>query len=262
MRLMADAVRPAPSMHVGRASMRSTMSASKRQTMLQAEFDRLAPRWDAEHGPGSPNAHVFHTVVTFLRRVLQDISIARVLDVGCGTGRHLAALGDVISLGIGIDLSPKMIERAQENIGGSPFGSRIMVHCGSVETLSCSNLGRFDLIMFIGSLEHMERPDIAIETAADLIAPSGRIVVVMRHPWYWRNVLRRLLSPTTPIPPGRHISPTTLNDLAKPVGLRMISVIDLPVDKRARDGQETVSAMANRHPIPIISDCYAAVFAV
>jgi ubiquinone/menaquinone biosynthesis C-methylase UbiE len=39
------------------------------------------------------------------------------LDIGCGTGQQLFALADCLETGIGIDISPVMIERARIKAG-------------------------------------------------------------------------------------------------------------------------------------------------
>ena len=42
---------------------------------------------------------------------------ARLLDVGCGTGRHLRMLADRISLGVGIDYEHSYIAEARRQVG-------------------------------------------------------------------------------------------------------------------------------------------------
>jgi SAM-dependent methyltransferase len=43
----------------------------------------------------------------------------RVIDVGCGTGRHLIHLGDRLALGVGVDYEPRYVAEAQRRAGRS-----------------------------------------------------------------------------------------------------------------------------------------------
>ena len=49
-----------------------------------------------------------------------------VLDVGCGTGNYLEALGDLIGFGYGIDINEGMVVEAKKNYETSPTYSSIV----------------------------------------------------------------------------------------------------------------------------------------
>src|SRR5262245_36174811 len=44
-----------------------------------------------------------------------------VVDIGCGTGRHLATLGDRLALGIGVDYQHGYLVEAQRSVGSHPL---------------------------------------------------------------------------------------------------------------------------------------------
>src|SRR5215467_9631895 len=52
--------------------------------------------------------------------LLQDVITdgMRVIDVGCGTGRHLLLLGDRLQLGVGVDHEHSYIADADRRVGG------------------------------------------------------------------------------------------------------------------------------------------------
>ena len=45
----------------------------------------------------------------------------RVVDIGCGTGRHLALLGDRVALGLGVDYQHSYLVEARVRAGGHPL---------------------------------------------------------------------------------------------------------------------------------------------
>lgn len=64
-------------------------------------------------------------IQAFLRaelELLQDVVTEgmRVLDIGCGTGRHLLSLGDRLRLGVGVDYEHSYIAAAHRRAPGRP----------------------------------------------------------------------------------------------------------------------------------------------
>ena len=43
-----------------------------------------------------------------------------VIDLGCGTGRHLATLGDRLRIGVGVDYEHTYVVEARRRVGGPP----------------------------------------------------------------------------------------------------------------------------------------------
>jgi len=93
-----------------------------------------------------------------------------VLDLGCGTGLMGAALNDLAGRMVGIDLSPRMIERARER------GIYDDLVAGDAAAVLGAAAGRFDLIaaadmlIYLGDL----RPMLA---AARRVAADGALLV-------------------------------------------------------------------------------------
>ena len=85
---------------------------------LAMAFDRLAPAWDRGHGPWSPRCIGFAVRAALLRDLVECLPHRHVLDVGCGTGQYLVALGGSLEAGVGIDIAPAMVERARRNAAG------------------------------------------------------------------------------------------------------------------------------------------------
>ncbi|SRR5581483_6767400 len=107
----------------------------------------------------------------------------RVLDVGCGVGRWsrlLAARGAVVT---GVDLSPTMIEQAQQRA----VADGVSAHCRfRVQDVSSLDVGeQFDLILGVTVLQHILDSDAlraAVEAVTSHLAAGGRLILLEAAP--------------------------------------------------------------------------------
>lgn len=100
----------------------------------------------------------------------------RLLDVACGTGRHLAYLRSHFSVE-GLDLSPALLAAAERRLPGVPL------HAGD---MTAFDLGRrFDVVtcLFsaIGHVSSLEALFDAVGCMARAVQPGGLVVV---EPWF------------------------------------------------------------------------------
>lgn len=205
-----------------------------------AAFDEFADDWDARHGPGSPNGRDFDARLRYLRSICVDRACPRVLDVGCASGLYLFGLLDVVSEGVGIDASPRMIDRARAVSTRYQGMETLRFAVAAVENITPAAFGRFDLIILVGTLEHLKDPRSALTAMRQVLAPVGEIVVIMRHPWYPTTLLRRLFNRSSEAPPHRHLLPRHLCGLARDAGLEPVSLSPVggrpPWNPRIRQG--------------------------
>ena len=75
---------------------------------IKSYYDELAPNYDANRFGNSYGKFIDGQERAFLKKNLPEISASKILDLGCGTGRFLNFAN------FGVDISPKMIEIAQE----------------------------------------------------------------------------------------------------------------------------------------------------
>jgi SAM-dependent methyltransferase len=233
-------------------------------------FDEQAEHWDAEHGPLSPRASGFHACIGYLVRLCRELGRPRVLDVGCASGQHLLHLAPEIWAGVGVDLAPRMIERARAAAARHPDAGHLRFEVGDARTLSAARPGgRFGLVLFVGVLEHVPDRGRALRAAADLLDPGGRLVVVMpnrQRPAVDLRPLRRERPAAVPIfASDRHDTVRGLAARGRRAGLRAEQVEALPGPFDDRGGavpQRELALMlaraaARRVPVTATWDTFA-----
>lgn len=96
---------------------------------------------------------------------------SRVLDIGCGTGQILDFLSDVRY--VGYDLSPAYIEKARAR-----YGSRGEFHVGDVNTIRPALTGKFDIVISLGVLHHLDDSSAVelFDIAYEALAEGGRLI--------------------------------------------------------------------------------------
>lgn len=148
------------------------MDTLKRQ--IRAHFDALAPVRD----DWARKNRVYHDEIESVCRDLVPDG-ARVLVLGCGTGSLLAALKP--ARGVGVDLSPAMIERARAKYPELEF------HVGDAEELALEET--FDYIVLSDLVGHLVDIQRCFEALRKVTAPESRILVSYYN-FLWEPVLK------------------------------------------------------------------------
>lgn len=107
-----------------------------------------------------------------LRHCKQLGEDAHILDVGCGDGFHLKLLkqyGKATWKLEGIDIDKKAVEK------GTQAG--LHIHEGIVEEINLPE-GRYDLVIMIMTIEHVENPAAVLKAVFRLLKKGGRVVIV------------------------------------------------------------------------------------
>lgn len=131
-------------------------------------YGRLAPHYDALFPVGEAQAG-------FLRARLAAAGAHRVLDAGCGTGRHLELLREWDFAAVGLEPDPLMAERARERLGAG-----IPVLIAGLEAAALVVSGPFGAALCLGNtLAHLaSRSALAagLEALAALVQPGGLLI--------------------------------------------------------------------------------------
>ncbi len=95
-----------------------------------------------------------------------------VLEIGVGTGRLALRVAPLCSHLLGIDISPKTIERARENLSEQ---ANVTLHCG--DFLNFEFLETLDVIYSSLTFMHIKEKQKAINKVACLLKDAGRFVL-------------------------------------------------------------------------------------
>lgn len=122
----------------------------------------------------------------FFRKVFADHGVASVLDAACGTGVHAVAFAGWGLRTAAADLSPAMIERAQEHARAAGVDVALAVAgFGRLEDAFPGDAGTFDAVTCLGnSLPHLPDDaalDAALADMARMLRPGGVLVVQDRN---------------------------------------------------------------------------------
>jgi len=103
----------------------------------------------------------------------------KVLEIGCGAGDLLAALKP--SYGMGVDISPKMIERSQEKYPSLHF------HAGSIKDITIEE--KFDYIVLSGLMGELEDIQAFLQSLKRFCTPDTRIIIEY-YSYLWQALLK------------------------------------------------------------------------
>jgi 2-polyprenyl-6-hydroxyphenyl methylase/3-demethylubiquinone-9 3-methyltransferase len=150
---------------------------------VRAFFDRSAPSYVEQHGPA---ARLLAYRTKLLREAAQFRASDTVVELGCGDGMHLFALGDAFARGIGIDISEAMVARAAT---AAPDAERFRFAAGVGEEIPTVDDDTVDVVYCVGSLEHMlDQPAVA-RSAFRVLRRGGRFAGLTPnggYVWYRR----------------------------------------------------------------------------
>lgn len=142
--------------------------------MDRAIYDRMA-EIDAEHWWFAARRRI---VAALIARQAPLGPGARILEVGAGTGSNLAMLQ---GLGQVDAIEPDEAARAlASQRGGFAVGGGMLPDGVALQD------GRYDLIVLLDVLEHIERDRASLRVLRTKLAPGGRLVLtVPAAPWLW-----------------------------------------------------------------------------
>ena len=105
-------------------------------------------------------------------RLLDAMPGRRLLDIGCGEGFFLEEAARLGVIGHGVEIVPSAIQFARERVPSA----RLTLAAG--EALPYAD-GSMDYVTCLGSLEHFPDPAAGAREVARVLAPNGRVLIVV-----------------------------------------------------------------------------------
>ena len=135
---------------------------------MAIDYDTVASAYDRRY--------VLHEYPGIRSEVLGAVekSRARVLEVGCGTGKWLSELSSAGCDVAGIDPSAAMLDRATRAVRGD-------LRRGTAEALPWAD-ATFDLVIFINAFHHFSDPRQALVEAFRVLQPEGKLLSIGMDP--------------------------------------------------------------------------------
>jgi ArsR family transcriptional regulator len=144
----------------------------RRQERAAEYFSANASSWDEIR-----NLHVPDMAVeAALRKVVGKRPFQAMLDLGTGTGRLLEIFAPLYRRGLGIDMSREMLSVARANLERAGVG-HAQVRQGDIYAPPADR-DTYDLVTIHQVLHYLGEPERAIEEAARVLRPGGRLLVV------------------------------------------------------------------------------------
>lgn len=170
--ILRDAANEIPEVTADQAEMRRVLK--KRQDKMRAFFDSVAGRLGRDYVPGKS----WKSLSEALLRLMPPLAVA---DLGAGEGASALLLSQTAKRVIAVDSSAKMIDVGREQARRNAV-TNIEFRLGDMEELPIA-AGEVELAFFSQSLHHALHPARALQEAARILAPGGRVVILdlVRH---------------------------------------------------------------------------------
>ncbi|KQU76363.1 ArsR family transcriptional regulator [Aminobacter sp. DSM 101952] len=144
----------------------------KRQERAAHYFSANAASWDEIRTLHAPD----RAVEAALLKLVGKRPFQSMLDLGTGTGRLLEIFAPLYRRGVGIDMSREMLAVARANLDKAGV-AHAQVRQGDIFSPPVER-DAFDLVTVHQVLHFLDDPARAIQEAARLLRPSGRLVIV------------------------------------------------------------------------------------
>lgn len=182
----------------------------------------VAEEYDAVYAPASYDTAMWKLQRPFVRNTLERVRSRshrlKYLDFACGTGRIIAAVEDIATEAVGVDISPLMLAHAARRV------ARSSLRCGDIlldATLADHDYDVITAFRFFLNTEAEMRQPVMRDLARRLRGPGSRLIFNVhgdgRSVLFLTDRYRRLRG----WPPVRTLSHRWVRDLVASAGLEI-----------------------------------------
>lgn len=156
-----------------------TVADAARLAAVRADRAAAAVRYFARHAADWDELRSLHVgegeVEAAIARALADRPVGRLVDIGTGTGRMIELFGREAQQALGIDRSPDMLRVARAKLAEAGLDAELRQ--GDMYALPLPS-GSADTVIIHQVLHYAQQPAAAVNEAARLLAPGGRLLIV------------------------------------------------------------------------------------
>ncbi|TCC25105.1 class I SAM-dependent methyltransferase [Kribbella speibonae] len=145
--------------------------------MPKTDYDEFAEAYSADNEVNLLNGHYERPAMVSLAG---EVSGRRVLDVGCGSGPLMAALGDKGAIVSGFDLSASMIELAHRRLGEDAD----LTVADLAKPLPYDDAA-FDDVVGSLVLHYLKDWTEPLAELRRVLKPGGRLILSLNHPFVY-----------------------------------------------------------------------------
>lgn len=192
----------------------------------RAGYDGWAKVYDTEDNP------LVRLEEEHIGSLIGNVSGIRLIDLGCGTGRHALPLAQAGARITAVDFSEGMLARAQAKPGAEAINF-LRHDLKNALPLAASS---FDVVLCSLVLDHVQNLNAFFAETHRLCRPGGAIVISVMHPaMLLKGVQARFIEPETGDRIGPASYPHQISDYLMAgvrAGLALDSIAEYTVDSR------------------------------
>lgn len=149
------------------------------QAKVNAYFESQSSYWKDIYASRGVQGEIYRERHAAVRAWIDSLGLApgsQVLEIGCGAGFMAIALAQRGLRVQAIDSAEAMVEQARQHAAESGVAELLSVEVGHAYPLAFED-GFFDLVLIIGVIPWLERPELAIQEMARVTKPGGHIIL-------------------------------------------------------------------------------------
>ena len=174
-----------------------TVSRLQGQEVVNAYFQSQSLFWKNIYTSGGVYAEIHRNRLATAIDWIDSLALApnsKVLDIGCGAGLMSLALAQRGFRVHAIDSVEAMVEQARRHAMESGIAKLLTVNIGDVYALASEDEA-FDLVVALGVIPWLERPELAIQEMARVTRPGGYVILTADNRARLTNLLDPWLNP-------------------------------------------------------------------